>query len=120
MWNRFNGGNKFITLPRDRCDELVSAAGLAEGSAEYRDILREVALFNDTIRPHGRKYFVFSLDLAAISNEKQKQIKDLWRKRDRVRTLIEEETTGDVQSESVEFIGGYRQMVTVRGNSHKV
>ena len=83
-------------------DEAVSGFALAEGLAQHGDVVGEVVLFDEGIRPDGpQKFFSFQESATAL-NKQEKCVKSLGWERDRL-PLAKEQMVGGVQLERAEL-----------------
>ena len=74
--------NKSVSLPWNRLDQGVAVRVAPQGLAQNTDILAQVALFHEALRPEGLHHFFFFYELSAVLEEKQKGVENLGRKND--------------------------------------
>jgi hypothetical protein len=82
---------------------LDPGRGVSERLPQQRNVLREGALFDKSIRPKLLHHFVLFQDLTAISHKKKQRVESLRREGDKF-TFAVEEPVGSVQAKSPELV----------------
>jgi hypothetical protein len=70
-----NTGGEAVSMARDSLDVI----GIPERVAQRRGVSGEVAFFDKTVRPDCVDQLVFGQHVAAVLNQQQENLEDLWR-----------------------------------------
>jgi len=84
-----------VTTPRHSLDEPLSIPILAQRLPQHRDIVRQVDLFNNGVRPYNFEQFIFFQQMTVMFDQDVKQIKGFWLKRDGL-SVAQQHPLGDV------------------------
>ena len=69
--------NKAVSLARNRDDVLMVLRGFTQGLAQYKDILAEIGLFHEAVRPESLHQVFFGNDLRLVLHQNKESIERL-------------------------------------------
>src|SRR5262245_18621515 len=103
MLNLPDPSHEAVTAPRNCLDKPLPIPILAQRLPQNRDVVRQVDLFNDGVRPDNFKQLIFFQEMTVMFDQDVEQIEGFWLKRDGL-SVAHQHSLGDVQTECAEVV----------------
>src|SRR5215475_8507244 len=109
MLNLTDLSHEAVSAPRHSLDKPLPITILAQRLPQNRDVVRQVDLFNDGVRPDNFEQLIFFQQMTVMFDQDVEQIEGFWLKRDGL-SVAHQHSLGHVQTERAEFVNVIWQM----------